>query len=375
VTDGSVSFYDLPAVDSLSRDLKIDPQAIRRARVAFFKKSLGQGEALAQIPEAKRRLFGSRVRFRFLTGVRRFESQIDRATKLVSTTERGYSIESVLLQPATGRVALCVSSQVGCAAACEFCATGQMGVAQSLSADEILAQVSIANESLASRGQRVRNLVFMGMGEPLHNEAALHAVLRVLHSSAAFDHPPSRTLVSTVGVPDALVRTAEAFPTTGFALSLHAARQGVRERIVPLARRHDVQSLREAVAVLNAIQPAKTGVMIEYVMLRGVNDSEVDAAALLEWVDGLRVHVNLIPFNPIEGKTELGASPKSTIERFGARVRSAGVPTTIRYSLGADIEAACGQLVRQENRDVVRRLASTRVAERPSSGARRPERD
>ena len=353
-----ISFYDLPAVDALARELKIDPGDLRKARARYFKRSLGADGALSAIPDDRREAFAARVAFRALADLRRFDSAIDGATKLVSRTAAGFSIESVILKPATGRVALCVSSQVGCAAACAFCATGQMGVARDLSAPEILDQLAIANESLVAEDRRVRNLVFMGMGEPLHNEAALHEVLTVLQSPAGFHHPPSRTLVSTVGVPDALVRSAEAFPDTNFALSLHAARQEVREQIVPLARKHTCDMLRAAVQHLNAIQPAKTSVMIEHILLDHVNDTTADADALIDWVDGLRVHINLIPFNAIEGAEHLKASPRETIEAFGARVRAAGHPTTIRYSLGADIDAACGQLVRDENRAVAQQLAT-----------------
>lgn len=352
-----IPFYDLEAVDAFCRSERIDPQYVRKARTAYFKKSLGEEAALEQIPDEKRDAFAEAISFHVLGDVKRFDSTIDGATKLVSHTRKGFAIESVLLRPATGRIALCISSQVGCAAACAFCATGQMGVARDLSSAEILDQVAIANESLQPEGRRVRNIVFMGMGEPMHNEAALHATLATLQSSAAFDHPPSRTLVSTVGVPDALVRTAEKFPRTNFALSLHSAVEATRQQIIPLAKRYSLRQLRETVAHLNRVQPEKNAVMIEYLMLDGLNDSPDDAAALIDWLEGLRVHVNLIPFNAIPQAPHLKTSDRPTIEAFGAKIRSIGHPTTIRYSLGRDIEAACGQLVRDENREVARRLA------------------
>jgi 23S rRNA (adenine2503-C2)-methyltransferase len=200
----------------------------------------------------------------------------------------------------------------------------------------------------------------MGMGEPLHNESALHEAIATLTDSTRFDHPPTRILVSTVGVPDAMLRLAERFPTVNQALSLHSAVQATRERLMPLAAKAPLGVLRDTVAALNRAQPERKAVMLEHLMLAGVNDSADAAAALVEWAAGLRVHVNLIPYNPIEGAAHLVGSPRATIEAFGGTLKRAGLPTTIRYSMGADIEAACGQLVRSENREVARRLASAR---------------
>jgi 23S rRNA (adenine2503-C2)-methyltransferase len=261
-------------------------------------------------------------------------------------------IESVILRIATGRTTLCVSSQVGCAAACAFCATGKMGMARNLSPAEILDQLVQARQIAAAEGRTIRNLVFMGMGELFHNEENLYAVLAALTAPELFHHPASRILVSTVGIPDAMTRAARRFPAIHFALSLHSARQDVRERLIPLAARYDLAMLRRSVVDLNRIQPANTDVMIEYLMLAGVNDSAPDADALVEWLTGLRVHVNLIPYNPIDDAPHLVGSSRKAREAFGALLKSAGIKTTIRYSLGADIAAACGQLVRKENRRI-----------------------
>lgn len=360
MSDSAVSFYDLEGVDRLARSLRIDPQAIRRARIAYFKRSLGPQEALSALPEAVRAEFAESVEFHTLRNRQRFDSNVDNATKWVSRTEGGMAIETVVLMPKTGRVALCVSSQVGCAAACEFCATGQMGIARNLSAAEILDQVALTNEDLQESERRVRNIVFMGMGEPMHNEETIQQVLGTLQSPSAFDHPASRLLVSTVGVPAPLIRTAEQHPRVNFAVSLHSAKQSVREQIIPVAKKHSLTELREAIVRLNAIQPSKTQVMIEYLMLDGLNDSDDAARTLIAWLEGLRVHVNLIPYNPVEHAERLNSSPRERIEAFGALLRRADFPTTIRYSLGRDIDAACGQLVQAENRRVAeaQRLSS-----------------
>src|SRR6185369_10311666 len=154
----------------------------------------------------------------------------------------------------TGRVSLCVSSQVGCAAACSFCATGQMGIAKSLSAAEILDQVVLAGERMRAEDRAVRNIVFMGMGEPFHNEEAVYDAITALLAPEMFHYPAGRILISTVGIPDAMIRCARRFPEVNLALSLHSVRQDVRERLIPLAAKSRLDDLREAIARVNQIQ-------------------------------------------------------------------------------------------------------------------------
>jgi 23S rRNA (adenine2503-C2)-methyltransferase len=201
---------------------------------------------------------------------------------------------------------------------------------------------------LAPEGRSIRNIVFMGMGEPFHNEEALFEALDLLAAPEFFHHSPTKTLVSTVGVIPGMLRCADRFPRVNLALSLHSVRQSTRERIIPLAKLHPLDQLREAVAEVN--RRTGSAVMIEYLLLAGLNDSQEEADELVAWLNGLQVHLNLIPYNPIDDSPHLVGSDKATREAFAARVKAAGVATTLRYSLGQDIAAACGQLVRHENR-------------------------
>lgn len=345
-----VSIFDSHNIERRRQELRIDPQALRRFRNALLKHGGSDAEALAELPAELRTEFASRVDLHALELHSRADSQQDGATKLLFRTRTGMLIESVILRIATGRTTLCVSSQVGCAAACDFCATGKMGIAQNLSPAETLDQVVQARQALAVEGRKLRNLVFMGMGEPFHNEENLYATLEALTAAELFHQPPSRILVSTVGLPDAMIRCARRFPAIHLALSLHSANQQTREQLIPLARRYPLHELRRAVLELNRIQPPNAEVMIEYLMLAGLNDSLADAEELIAWLADLRVHVNLIPYNPIDDAPHLSGSDRPTREAFGARLKAAGLQTTIRYSLGADVAAACGQLVRKENR-------------------------
>jgi 23S rRNA (adenine2503-C2)-methyltransferase len=347
-----VSIYDSAGVDRLRAELRVEPQCVRRMRTVFLKKSQGAHAALAELPADVRDEFARRAEFHSLSVESRFESEVDGATKLALRTRAGYLIEAVILRTGTGRVALCISCQVGCAAACEFCATGQMGIARNLSAAEIFDQVVLAGELLHDEGRTVRNIVFMGMGEPFHNEAVLYDVLAALQAPESFHWPAGRILVSTVGISDALVRCARRFPEVNLALSLHSVRQEVRERLIPLATRYPLDELWAALEQLNRIQ--RQPVMIEYLMLAGLNDAPDDARELLAWLAGLDVHVNLIPYNPIDGQPKLHSTDRPERDAFAAILRAAGLTATIRYSLGADIAAACGQLVQRENRHVAR---------------------
>ena len=208
----TISICDLSAVDRLRAELKFEPRRLRALRTALFKKFLSVEAALAELPAEVRDEFACRVEFHPLAIQEAYDSQVDGATKLVLRTGAGFLIESVIMRTGTGRVSLCVSSQVGCAAACGFCATGQMGIARSLSTEEILDQVVLAGERMAAEGRRVRNIVFMGMGEPFHNEEAVYDAVAALLAPELFHHTPGRILISTVGIPDAMVRCARRFP-------------------------------------------------------------------------------------------------------------------------------------------------------------------
>jgi len=336
-----VGIYDSSGCGRLRRELRLDPACLRGLRNDLLKRFRPDDVALAGFPAPER------IALHALEFFRRCDSTIDGATKLLLRTASSATIETVVLRAATGRSTLCISSQVGCAADCAFCATGKMGLAGNLTADEILDQVLRGGQLLAAENRTLRNIVFMGMGEPFHNERQVFDAIEKLTAAEFFHHPPSKILVSTVGVPAAMLRCAVRFPNVRLALSLHSVRQEVRERLIPLARKHTLPRLRETIVELNRL--SRRAAMIEYLLLAGVNDSPRDAAELIAWLDGLNVHVNLIPFNAIDGAADLVGSDRATREAFATALKRAGLKATVRYSQGADIAAACGQLARREN--------------------------
>jgi 23S rRNA (adenine2503-C2)-methyltransferase len=335
--------HDAAALGQVRKRLRIEPGHVRSLRNAFYKKHQTADEALTKIPEPQRGVFGSAVAFHSLSLRSRHDSQLDGASKLLYRTAAGQLIESVILRIASGRTSLCVSSQVGCAVRCRFCATGQMGLALNLTHDEILDQVIQANRVLRAEGRSVRNIVFMGMGEPLLNEAEVYQALDVLLSPQCFNYSAARVLVSTVGIPDAMIRCAERFPLLGMALSLHSARQAQRESLIPLARRYPLEMLREAMEQVTSIQ--RRPLMVECLLLDGLTDTDQDLSELIAYLHGLRVHINLIPYNAISADSGLVGTAVERRRWFAAGLARAGFTVTVRYSLGADIAAACGQLV------------------------------
>ena len=342
------SIHDHQALNDFARTHRVEPLALRRLRIAFYKKQQPTETALQKLPSPQRELFEKNVKFHSLILESRYDSKVDGATKLIFKTTRGDCLETVILRIATGRTTLCISSQVGCAAACSFCATGKMGLIANLSTDEILDQVIQANQLLLAEGRQIRNLVWMGMGEPLHNEENVRSAITTLINPQAFNFSPQRLLVSTVGIPAVMMRLARDFPKVHLALSLHSARQEVRDQIVPIGRKYDLAALQRTLSEITVIQ--NQPVMIEYIMLQGVNDTAQDIDALSQFLKDIPVHINLIPLNSILETAALQPTSKEKREAFGAALRHLGFKVTLRYSLGSDITAACGQLIRQTKR-------------------------
>ena len=258
----------------------------------------------------------------------------------------GQLIESVLMHyPARSgsreRHTLCLSSQAGCAVGCPFCATGELGFGRDLEVAEIVDQARHAARRLAANGQRLTNIVFMGMGEPLLNLDHVLAAVEALNDPRRFGLGARHITVSTSGVVPGIRRLTALGPQFTLAVSLHAARDALRDVLVPLNRRWPVA---EVVAAAREHSQA-TGRRISYevTMIGGVNDTPADAEALVELLRGDHAHVNLIPMNPV-AHTPWTASPMPVIEGIAATLREAGIQTTIRRNRGQEVGAACGQL-------------------------------
>ncbi len=273
----------------------------------------------------------------------RQEVSRDGTRKLALRLEDGEIIECVLI-PERDHYTLCVSSQVGCAMGCAFCLTGRMGFRRNLSAGEITSQVLKAQEILSSQGldkkKPLRNLVFMGMGEPLANYEAVIKALNILLYPKGFDFSPRRVTVSTVGLVPQIRRLGQEIRVK-LAVSLHAADDQIRTSLVPVNKKYPLEEIIKACKSF----PLKRGwrITFEYVLLAGINDSLVQAQRLAKLLRGVPAKINLIPFNEAPSLPFKRPDDK-TVLAFQEILMQAGYVATVRQSKGQDIAAACGQL-------------------------------
>src|SRR5687767_4100058 len=311
----------------------------RQVATWLYRKGVTDLSLMTDLPQELRSALAERVRVELPELERATPSQ-DGSQKLVFRLEDGARVSAVVM-PDDGRITLCLSTQVGCGYACAFCLTGTMGLSRNLTAAEIVGQLLTAN-TLLPRGERVTHIVFMGMGEPLANYAALVQSLRVLtDAKLGLGYSPRRLTVSTVGLVSGIEKLAREDLKGNRAISLPARSAEVRSRLMPVNGAWNLETLMRAVRAY-PLAP-RQHVFFEYVMLDGVNDTPEEAQRLVRLLRGIRAKVNLIPFNDWPGST-FRRPPLARILAFQSLLLEAGVTTTVRWSKGEDIGAACGQL-------------------------------
>ena len=270
---------------------------------------------------------------------------VDGTRKWLLRFADGEEVETVHI-PEEDRGTLCVSSQVGCTLTCSFCHTGTQRLVRNLASEEIVGQVMIARDALGEwpspqDDRQVTNIVLMGMGEPLYNYENVAAALKVVMDGEGLSISRRKITLSTSGVVP-MIRRCGAELAVNLAVSLHAVRDDIRDRLVPLNRKYPIVELLEACRSYPGASNARR-ITFEYVMLKGVNDSPADARELVRLVGGIPAKVNLIPFNPWPGAPH-ECSPDAAIEAFSDIVFAAGYSAPVRTPRGRDILAACGQL-------------------------------
>lgn len=272
---------------------------------------------------------------------------IDGTEKYLFELDDRYAIESVLMKYrgdySKQRNTLCVSSQVGCAMGCAFCATGARGFDRNLSVAEILGQVYAANAMLKDDHEpmSVRNIVFMGMGEPMQNMDAVLKAIEILCDPAGTDMARRRITISTCGIVPGIKRLADMQTDIGLAISLHASNQKAREVLMPVARTYPLPQLMESCHYY----AEKTGrrISFEYALIEGINDSAKEADELQHLLKGLDCHINLIPVNPVTHHS-FKRPPVKACRSFATALKKRGLGVSIREAKGEDIDGACGQL-------------------------------
>jgi 23S rRNA (adenine2503-C2)-methyltransferase len=314
------------------------PYRAEQIRRWLFQKRVLAFSEMTNLSAGLRQALGEGFTIGRLRTLRRSQSA-DGTVKFLFGLADGASIESVLI-PDGKRLTLCISSQVGCGLGCVFCATALMGLKRNLRASEIVDQILEASRTL-NAGQRITNVVMMGMGEPLANyQQVLKALEIMTDAGSGLGISPRRITVSTVGLVPRIRRLMEE-TTVNLAVSLHATTDDLRSQMMPINRKYPLAELIECCRTLPL--PNRRRITFEYVLLRGVNDTPEDAARLAKLLSGLRCKINLIPFNPHPGSPFQRPS-REEVERFQGALQARGYQVNVREPRGDDIQAACGQL-------------------------------
>ncbi|MGH8279932.1 MAG: 23S rRNA (adenine(2503)-C(2))-methyltransferase RlmN [Gammaproteobacteria bacterium] len=350
-----------PALEAFFAGLGEKPFHARQLMQWMYQRGVSDLAAMTDLGKGLRGKLADCAEVR-LAPVLRDQQSSDGTRKWLLGMDLWNAIETVLI-PEEGRNTLCISSQVGCALNCSFCATGKQGFNRNLTSAEIIGQVLVAQGALGS-DYPITNVVFMGMGEPLANYKNLLPVLRILLDDYAYGLSKRRVTVSTSGlVPtlDQLSRDCD----VALAISLHAPNDALRSQLMPINKVHPIAELMAACRRYLANKDrSHVHVTFEYVMLDGVNDSLDQAHELAALIRDIPCKVNLIPFNPFRG-TQYRRSPQSVIDRFAECLWQEGIITVTRRTRGEDIDAACGQLAGRVQ-DRIQRAAREHAAPRVS---------
>jgi len=311
----------------------------RQLATWLYDRGAQQWDEMTDLPRALRNELAEQFRISEFAEVTPYQS-LDGSVKYLFTLLDGQKTEAVYM-PYLNRKTICISSMVGCPAGCTFCATGKMGFGRNLTAAEIVDQILFAAHHQKHSPREIRNVVLMGMGEPLLNvDNVFNAIERMLQPQG-LAMSPRRITLSTVGIPRGIYKMAESELEVRLALSLHAPDDETRQQIIPTAHRYSIAEIMEAVRHYYA--KTRRRVTLEYTMLKGVNDHDWQARTLAQHFKGLSVHMNLIPWNPWEGAPHQGTR-REQILKFAAILEKQGIPTSVRWSRGRDVGAACGQL-------------------------------
>ncbi len=340
--DGRRHLLDL-SHDELARWLSEKGQPAFRARQIVhwvFQRRVRDFQQMSDLPKSLRRELSDAFRVIVTTQVAAIESK-DGTDKLLVGLPDGGEVECVLLRDGSRR-SICVSSQVGCAMGCVFCASGLDGVDRNLTTGEILEQMLLLQSRLDD-AERLSHIVMMGMGEPLANLDRVLGALAIARSDDGLGISPRRITISTVGLPPAIDRLAKSGVPYNLAVSLHAPNDDLRSELVPVNRKVGIQAVLDAAdRYFNASGRRLT---FEYVLLGGVNDSDHQARELVKLLRGRTALLNVIPYNPVEGLPYVTPS-KRAIASFRETLEAGGVNVKFRQRKGSDIDAACGQLRR-----------------------------
>lgn len=316
----------------------------KQIREWVYGRVLTNPAGMTNIPALDRKILAERVRFASAL-ISAHQRSDDGTQKLLLTWDASAAAETVMIPDADRRTA-CVSSQVGCPVGCKFCASGINGVKANLNSAQIVEQVFQLNLLLKPANERITNIVFMGMGEPLANYANVMAAIRILHDPECFNLGARRITLSTVGVPSRMRQLADEGLPINLAISLHAPTEMLRRELIPWAEHFALEEILDAARYY--FKQTGREVTLEYILLAGVNDRPEHARQLGKLCRTVRANVNLIRYNEV-AELPYSRPTSDDVVRFQETLRSGGVNAHVRKSRGRDIDAACGQLRRKQS--------------------------
>jgi 23S rRNA (adenine2503-C2)-methyltransferase len=337
--------FDLEEIASFVEDWGQPSYRATQIWKALYQQLCESWEEFSTLPQSLRYMLEENFSLSDLHPEVVLASQDNETTKTLFSLPDGAAIEAVLMRYSKRRT-LCISTQAGCAMGCVFCATGQMGFRRNLTSGEIVAQVIYYARQLDAIGERVTNVVLMGMGEPFHNyDASMQAIARLNHSGG-MNLGARRFTVSTVGLIPVIRRFTNEHRQLNLAVSLHTTDDQLRTSMLPVNRKYPVDELLDACR--DYVRKTHRRITFEWALIRDVNDMPEHARELGARLQGMLCHVNVIPLNPTKGY-EGQATTRQRAEAFQAELERFGIPCTIRVRRGIDIQAGCGQLAIQRD--------------------------
>ena len=339
-SSSSLNLYALSEEELSTHLIRLNQPRFRVKQICqwIYEKGVTSFEEMSNLPKALRQTLAQHFHFGHLQ-LSVSQSSKDGTEKRLYRLPDGEMIESVLMLYQDGRRTACISSQAGCAMKCSFCATGQMGFVRHLSAEEIFEQAQIFSTELQQRGERLSNIVFMGMGEPFHNYQNVISAIHLLKERLGIG--ARRITVSTVGLVPSILRFAQEGLQVKLAISLHATQDEERQSMMPINKKYPLSQLIEACHTF--VKQTNRRITFEWALIQGKNDTKEEAKRLARLLKGLLCHVNVIPLNPTAGY-EGAPSDSSRVKTFLSTLENEGIPATLRMRRGIDIDAGCGQL-------------------------------
>ncbi|MGL4562218.1 MAG: 23S rRNA (adenine(2503)-C(2))-methyltransferase RlmN [Brevinema sp.] len=318
----------------------------------IYKKSTFNFEDMTDLAKKDRETLSNLCSIITLTQENIQESK-DGTLKFLFKTEDGLNIESVMIpNEDDSRYTICISSQVGCALKCSFCATGLLGYKRNLTKSEIISQVLLVDATIKKlhklnpHERAIDNMVFMGMGEPFLNFENVIGAIEILNAQEAFDIGTRRITISTSGIIEGIERLSYAKGQIRLAISLHAANHEKRKNLMPIARKENTRHMLDTVRKYQEITNRR--ITVEYILIEGYNNFEEDVLALKHELNNIKYNLNVIPLNPVES-LPYDAPSKNCINDFSNRLKRHSIPFVLRTPKGQDIDAACGQLALKEH--------------------------